>query len=82
MKYMLNTMILAVAVAAASVLSAEASTITMAMVTVGDPGNAADTTGYGAVGYTYQIGKYDVTTAQYTAFLNQRSAFGLRLGFP
>jgi formylglycine-generating enzyme required for sulfatase activity len=63
-------MILAAAVAAASVLSARASTITMAMVTVGDPGNAADTTGYGAVGYTYQIGKYDVTTAQYTAFLN------------
>ncbi|MGA2034536.1 MAG: hypothetical protein ABSG68_20000 [Thermoguttaceae bacterium] len=79
---MKSTMILAAAVAAASVLSARASTITMAMVTVGDPGNAADTNGYVDVGYTYQIGKYDVTTAQYTAFLNQRSAFGLRLGFP
>ncbi|MGA2035290.1 MAG: SUMF1/EgtB/PvdO family nonheme iron enzyme [Thermoguttaceae bacterium] len=70
MKYTLNTMILAAAVAAASVLSARASTITMAMVTVGDPGNQADTTGYGAVSYTYQMGKYDVTAAQYTAFLN------------
>ncbi len=42
-------------------------------VTVGDPGNTADpATGnlYGSVGYTYQMGKYDVTTAQYTAFLN------------
>ena len=39
-------------------------------VTVGDPGNAPDTTGYGAVGYTYQIGKYDVTSAQYCQFLN------------
>ncbi|MGA2035610.1 MAG: SUMF1/EgtB/PvdO family nonheme iron enzyme [Thermoguttaceae bacterium] len=70
MKYTLNTIILAAAVAAASVLSAEASTITMAMVTVGDPGNAADTNGYGAVGYTYQMGKFDVTTSQYAAFLN------------
>ncbi|MGA2034307.1 MAG: SUMF1/EgtB/PvdO family nonheme iron enzyme [Thermoguttaceae bacterium] len=70
MRYTLNTMILAAAVAAASVLSARASTITMAMVTVGDPGNAADTTGYGDVSYTYQMGKYDVTAAQYAAFLN------------
>jgi len=42
-------------------------------VIVGDPGNVADpATGnlYGSVGYTYQIGTYDVTIAQYTAFLN------------
>ncbi|MGA2031731.1 MAG: SUMF1/EgtB/PvdO family nonheme iron enzyme [Thermoguttaceae bacterium] len=70
MKRKLNMMILAAAVAAAGVLSARASTITMAMVTVGDPGNAADTNGYGAVSYTYQMGKYDVTTSQYAAFLN------------
>ncbi|MGA2033952.1 MAG: SUMF1/EgtB/PvdO family nonheme iron enzyme [Thermoguttaceae bacterium] len=70
MKHTLNMMILAAAVAAAGVLSAEASTITMAMVTVGDPGNTADTTGYGAVSYTFQMGKYDVTTSQYAAFLN------------
>jgi formylglycine-generating enzyme required for sulfatase activity len=70
MKYTLNMIILAAAVAAAGVLSARASTITMAMVTVGDPGNAADTTGYGGVGYTFQMGKYDVTAAQYAAFLN------------
>ena len=49
----------------------------MQFVTVGDPGNAADTavmddstTGYGAVPYTYQIGKYDTTLAQYCQFLN------------
>jgi len=42
----------------------------MSMVTVGNAGNAADTTGYGAVSYAYQIGKYDVTGSQYTAFLN------------
>ncbi len=50
-------------------------------VTVGNPGNAADTTvmddgttGYGSVPYVYQMGKYDVTTGQYTAFLNAVAA--------
>ena len=45
----------------------------ISMVTVGYPGNVADTrTGslYGAVSYSYQIGAYDVTGSQYTAFLN------------
>jgi formylglycine-generating enzyme required for sulfatase activity len=40
-------------------------------VTVGDAGNAADpSTGYGAVPYAYQVGKYDVTLGQYCQFLN------------
>jgi sulfatase modifying factor 1 len=43
-------------------------------VTVGNPGNVADqqwaSPGYGAVTYTYNIGKYEVTAGQYTAFLN------------
>ena len=40
-------------------------------VTVGDPGNSADpSTGYGAVANAFQMGKYDVTVGQYTAFLN------------
>jgi formylglycine-generating enzyme required for sulfatase activity len=43
-------------------------------VTVGDAGNAADTTGYGAVSYEYQIGKYEVTNAQYAEFLNAVAA--------
>jgi len=43
-------------------------------VIVGDPGNAADDTGYGAVAYTYRIGKYEVTNAQYAAFLNAVAA--------
>jgi formylglycine-generating enzyme required for sulfatase activity len=43
----------------------------MSMMTVGDVGNAADTGSlYGAVSYAYQIGAYDVTGSQYTAFLN------------
>ena len=56
------------------------------MVTVGNAGNAADAGNaseanvYGAVPYEYQIGKYEVTLAQYAAFLNavaSTDAFGL-----
>ena len=50
-------------------------------VTVGNPNNGNDPqTGYGSVGYTYQIGKYEVTAGQYTAFLNavaQTDPYGL-----
>jgi formylglycine-generating enzyme required for sulfatase activity len=44
------------------------------LVPVGDVGNAADTTGYGRVNYAYNIGKYEVTAGQYTAFLNAVAA--------
>ena len=43
---------------------AGADALKIKTVPVGDPGNAADTTGYGAVAYKFQIGKYDVTNAQ------------------
>jgi probable HAF family extracellular repeat protein len=39
-------------------------------VTVGDAGNAADSSARGAVGYVYGMGKYDVTVGQYCEFLN------------
>ncbi len=42
----------------------------MDTVAVGNAGNTADTTGYGAVGYSYLIGKYEVTNSQYAEFLN------------
>ncbi|EIP96455.1 hypothetical protein OpiT1DRAFT_00870 [Opitutaceae bacterium TAV1] len=45
-------------------------------VTVGNTGNAADSTGYGAVSYEYQIGKHEVTNAQYAAFLNAVDSSG------
>lgn len=41
-----------------------------AMVPVGDPGNAADGTGFGAVSYKYNIGKCEVSNAEYCEFLN------------
>ncbi len=53
-------------------------------VTVGNPGNAPDqlyvepnnpnNLRYGAVNYTYQISKYEVTNAQYAEFLNKVAA--------
>ena len=43
-------------------------------VTVGDAGNAADTTGYGAVAYEFSIAKYEVTLSQYSTFLNSVAA--------
>jgi formylglycine-generating enzyme len=60
--------------AALCLLAVPARAVTIDMVTVGNPGNANDTTGYGAVNYEYQIGKYDVTIGQYTAFLNAVAA--------
>ncbi len=44
----------------------------LATVTVGNPGNADDTygDGYGGVDYIYNIGKYEVTAAEYAHFLN------------
>lgn len=44
--------------------------VTIDTVTVGDAGNAADTTGYGAVAAVFAIGKYEVNIGQYTIFLN------------
>ncbi len=38
-------------------------------VPVGNSGNKADTTGFGAVDYPYKIGKYEVTNARYCEFL-------------
>jgi formylglycine-generating enzyme required for sulfatase activity len=59
-----------------------AHAVTIEWVTVGDPGNPADTevmtydgtTGYGSVAYEYLISKYEVTNAQYAEFLNAVAA--------
>jgi formylglycine-generating enzyme len=55
--------------------------ISIPTVTINNPGIAADpTTGYGLVAYTYNIGTYEVTNAQYASFLNAKAAsdpFGL-----
>ncbi len=75
---------LLVAAVLASAVAAHAGTIpsvfnmpsgqtSLDFVTVGNPGNAADPatySQYGSVGYTYQMGQYDTTAAQYCDFLN------------
>ncbi len=59
--------------------------VTIATVPVGNPGNAGEPSGWsaggvgedricGSVGYTYNIGKYEVTAGQYTEFLNKVAA--------
>jgi len=47
-----------------------AAPVTFDWATVGNAGNAPDTTGFGAVANTYRISKTEVTNAQYTEFLN------------
>lgn len=44
--------------------------VTMDFVPVGNAGNAADTTGYGAVAYEYGIARNETTVSQYAEFLN------------
>lgn len=69
---------LAASAALATSTSVSAS-ITMDWVNVGNPGNAGDTANsaaHGAVAYAYQIGKYEVTNEQYTAFLNAADPTG------
>jgi sulfatase modifying factor 1 len=48
--------------------------------TIANAGNAADSTGYGAVDHDYRIGSYEVTAGQYSQFLNtaaQNDTFAL-----
>lgn len=50
------------------------SNVDYALVTVGNPGNADDVTGFGGVPYVFRIGTYCVTIGQYAAFLNAVAA--------
>jgi formylglycine-generating enzyme required for sulfatase activity len=72
MKRQILTVYIAAAVLfASSCLSARAGTVNIDLVPVGDVMNLADSaTGFGSVGYSYSMGKYDVTTSQYVEFLN------------
>ncbi len=66
---MKNSTILAIAASSlAMAFSATASTVTW--VPVGDAGNAADNTGFGAVGYNFSIAQFEFTNQQYANFLN------------
>lgn len=63
-------------------IASSASAVTMAWTSIGNPGNACDPQPgglfpggcFGAVGYAYQIGTYEVTNSQYAEFLNAKAA--------
>ena len=76
------TAIIAVAavIAAPTSSAAEPAKVRIPWVTVGDAGNPPDTqvmndgtTGYGSVADVYRIGKFQVTNAEYVAFLNAKA---------
>ena len=60
--------LLAMAIAASAALAQAA--VTIDTVPIRNAGNTADATGFGRVNYAYNIGEYEVTAGQYTAFLN------------
>jgi len=64
---------LALAIALLS-FAGPASAVTIDWVSVGSPGNAADSTGFGAVAVEYRISATEVTNAQYAEFLNAVAA--------
>jgi formylglycine-generating enzyme required for sulfatase activity len=56
--------------------------ITIDTVTIANPGNPADVQGFssaGAVGYEFDLGKFEVTNAQYVDFLNAADPTGANL---
>lgn len=77
-----SVLALAASSAGADVFHMPSGQASLEFVTVGDAGNAPDTrvmisdgtSGYGAVPYVYQMGKFDVTARQYAQFLNAVAA--------
>jgi formylglycine-generating enzyme required for sulfatase activity len=75
MKHAVATTSMLAALAGISLVSQVPAQVVIDWVNVGNAGNAADPlTGFGAVSYGYQIGKYEVTNAQYGAFLNAKAS--------
>jgi formylglycine-generating enzyme required for sulfatase activity len=66
--------VLALSALFVATLAAPAFAVTIPTVPVGNAGNTADTTSYGAVSYDYRIATTEVTNAQYAAFLNAKAA--------
>jgi formylglycine-generating enzyme len=63
-----------VAAALVGLLAAAAQAVTIDLVPVGNPGNGNNTTGFGGVAYSYQIGKYEITNAQWREFLTAKAS--------
>jgi formylglycine-generating enzyme required for sulfatase activity len=56
---------LAVSGVRGDIITHGSTTITMDFVNIGSAGNLADNTGYGSVGYSFRIGTYEVSVAQW-----------------
>lgn len=56
----------------ADVFQMPAGLKSLEFVDVGDPGNAPDRNGFGAVDYRYRISKYETTAAQWVEFVNAK----------
>jgi hypothetical protein len=81
----MKTLILAVHALLAAISFPVSGAVTIDWVSIGDPGNAAQSAanrthsfsggdGYGAVGYTYSMSRNETTIAQYAEFLNAKAA--------
>jgi sulfatase modifying factor 1 len=75
MKFSLRFCLITTALALPA-LAGRAHALELEWVTVENPGNKPDKTGYGAVAYPYQISRFEVTVAQYAEFLNAVAAKG------
>ena len=74
MKHSLISSLGLAVLAGISLVSPAMAVVNMNWTSIGNAGNAADTSGYGAVSSAYNIGTYDVTNAQYVDFLNAKGA--------
>ncbi len=70
----MRTLIATIGLVVMAVPGVTSAVVNIDWVAVGDPGNTADTTGFGTVAYPYEIGKYEVTNDQYAEFLNAVAA--------
>ena len=66
------------AIAYAAFANHAAAVVTIDWTPVGNPGNANDSTNFGAVAYPYLISRHEVTNAQYVEFLNAKAAIDPR----
>ena len=74
MKHTITSILGLAVIASIYLVSPAGATVSIDWTSIGNAGNVADSTGYGAVSYGYNIGTYDVTNAQYVEFLNAKGA--------
>ena len=63
-------LVICVCVVSAVTSAATIGGIGIDLVTISNPGNVADSNGFGSVNYEYQIGKYEITNNQWETFVS------------